>query len=172
MRPDYAASGIDIQHAMITEAKRLGARASLPLRILWNGKEIQTGDRFDVPKRGRVRIEFVSEKTQPRQGIDIEVPKGKITIPDGSTVSHLRTWNDPDLSKTVEYPFQTRDGALWVSNVYQVSRGSVTFAERWTSLAGMIVNIVSKNERVYHCSPGGLKAPDFECLVVKVSIHT
>lgn len=170
MRADYANSGLDIQRAMLAEAKRIRGRVPHPLVILWNGREVQTADRVDGPKKGRVRVEFLSCKAHRRQGMDIEVPNGKIRLADGSTASHLRIWNDPKLPKVVEYPYFARDGALWVSNVYERMRGAEFVPERWTGTAGMVVDAVSGNERNYHCSPGDLETPDFGFMLVRLVV--
>lgn len=170
MRPNYAETSMSIREAMVAEAKRLGPRASRPLAILWGGFNVQTVDCFEVPKAGVLRIEFVSSRRGMKQGIDTELDRGWIRLPKGEAVAHLRTWNGPGLPHFVEYPFEAPDMRIWVSNIYEQQRGAVYVTERWTGNAGMIVSVLDNGTRLYRCSCGDLAAPDFDSLVVRLSV--
>ena len=48
--------------------------------------------------------------------------------------------------------------------------GGQVVEEKWTENAGMWVEQISPNERIYHCSDGMAHPPDFESLVFKITI--
>jgi hypothetical protein len=169
--PDYANSGLTIQGAMLDLIKRFPDKNNRPNYILWNGRQILTGDSLAVPAHGVVRVEILSSKGDVEQGFDLKLD-GWIRLKKGETVSLLRTWNDPRYEAFVEYPFQSNNGRLWVWNVYKMRYpGGQIVEERWTENAGMWVEVTSSTERVYHCSHGMAHPPDFESLVFKIAIN-
>jgi hypothetical protein len=170
LRMDYAQSGLTIQHAMLDHWKRFPNKDERPEYILWAGLRVKTGDAFPVPKDGIVRGEFLSWKGGVEQGFDIKVD-GWLELEKGEKVQLLRTWNDPRYEAAVEYPFHTEDGVLWIWNVYKVRYpDDRVVEERWTGNAGFWVEVISETERVYHCSHGIAKPPDFESLVFKITV--
>ncbi len=167
---DYADSGLTIQYAMLDHIKRFPDKSLRPDYILWDGLRIKTADALTVPPQGRVRGEFLSSKGDVEQGFDLKI-EGWFRLENGERVSLLRTWNDSRYELFVEYPFQSKDGRLWVWNVYKMRyEGGQVVEEKWTENAGMWVQEVSPTERIYHCSHGMAHSPDFESLVFKITI--
>src|SRR5581483_7174074 len=104
---------------------------------------------------------------------DLEIDKGWIELAGGEHVPLLRTWKDERLPDIVEYPFHSRDGLLWVWNVYEMTYPSgEKVDEKWTENAGFWFEVVSESERIYHCSHGMATPPNFESLVFKVTIRS
>lgn len=166
---DYADSGLSIRAAFLDQGRRSPTAKRLD-HIFWAGLRVTTGDALPVPEDGIVRGEFLSSKGDIEQGFDMRV-EGWLTLRDGTRVKLLRTWNDPRHDPVVEYPFHSRDGKLWVWNVYKMRYpGGQVAEEKWTENAGMWVEGISDRERIYHCSHGAASPPDFESLVFKVSI--
>ena len=167
---DYAGSGMTIQQAMLDQIKRFPDKSARPNYVLWGGLQIKTGDTFAVPAEGGVRTEFLSSKGDVEQGFDLKLD-GWIRLAKGEKVSLLRTWDDPRYEPMVEYPFHSNDGLLSVWNVYKVHYPAGRVAEeKWTDNAGMWVEEVSTAVRIYHCSHGLTRPPDFEALVFRLSI--
>jgi len=169
---DYADSGLTIQYAMLDHFKRFPDKRERPGYILWGGRQVKTGDSVDVPANGVVRGELLSSKGDVEQGFDLKLD-GWLRLAKGEKVSLLRTWNDPRYESFVEYPFHSRDGRLWVWNVYKrfFPNGRVV-EEKWTENAGFWIEKVSETERIYHCSHGFVYPPDFESLVFKITIKS
>ncbi len=169
---DYAESDLTIQYAMVDHFKRFPDRSRRPDYILWGDFQVKTGDALAVPPRGVVRGEFLSSIGDVEQGFDLKLD-GQLRLEKGEEVSLLRTWNDSRYEPSVEYPFHSNDGQLWVWNVYKARypEGHVV-EERWTENAGMWVEYVSPTERVYHCSHGMAHPPNFQSLVFKITIKT
>lgn len=169
---DYADSGLTIQYAMLDHFKRFPDRIQRPDYVLWGGLQVKTGDFLAVPAQGIVRGEFLSSKGDVEQGFDLKLD-GCIRLANGEEVSLLRTWNDPRYDPVVEYPFHSKDGRLWVWNVYKARySGGQIVEEKWTENAGLWVEKVSELERIYHCSQGFVYPPDFESLVFKITIRS
>jgi hypothetical protein len=168
---DYADSGLTIREALLDQVKRIPNNAERPQHIQWRGLPVTTGEAISVPTSGIVRGEFVSAKGVLEQGFDIKL-NGWLRLDNGDRVSLLRTWNDTRYEPVVEYPFQSKDGRLWVWNVYKrrLPDGR-SIDEKWTENAGFWVEKVSETERIYHCSHGYLYPPDFESLVFKITIN-
>jgi hypothetical protein len=168
---DYADSGLTIQYAMLDHFKRFPDKSQRPDYVLWAGHQVKTGDALAVPRQGFVRCEFLSSKGDAEQGFDLKLD-GWLRLEKGEQVSLLRTWNDARYERFVEYPFQSNDGLLWVWNVYKMKYpGGQVVEEKWTENAGMWVEEISPAERIYHCSHGMAHPPDFESLVVKITIR-
>lgn len=167
---DYADSGLTIREALLDQAKRIPNKAGRPKHILWRGLCVTTGEAVSVPREGVVRGEFLSSKGELEQGFDLKVD-GWLRLESGDKVSVLRTWNDARYESVVEYPFHSKDGFLWVWNVYKrrLPDGRAV-EEKWTENAGLWVERVSETERIYHCSHGFLYPPDFESLVFRITI--
>lgn len=167
---DYASSGLTIRSALVDHFKRFPDRKRRPRHIIWDGKRIITSDLFAVPKKGIIQCEILSAKGNIEQGFDLKVDGG-IRLPSGQEVTRLRTWDDLALESFVEYPFESNNGELWVNNVYKMKYpGGQIVEEKWTENAGMWVEKVSQNQRIYHCSHGMATPPDFESLVFRIAI--
>jgi hypothetical protein len=169
---DYSQSSLTICDAMIADFEKHPDKATRPDHIRWGDFLVQTSDKLKVPRRGVVTAEFISAKPGVRQGFDLEVD-GWFELFDGKKVPLLRTWKDDEFEDTVEYPYKSKDGLLYVWNVYEMiyPSGHRT-EERWTENAGFWIEHLSKNERIYHCSHGSAYPPDFESLVFKVSVKS
>lgn len=168
---DYSTTGLSIQESMVTDFKKHPSKIKGPRSIRWGSHRIQTADLLDVPKEGRIRLEFLSwSNTTVKQAVDISL-KGNIWLADGTGVSVLRTWFDLQLENFVEYPYTVNDSVIRIWNVYEMTypAGQV-IEERMTRNAGFWIDIVSPNERIYHSSHGLCDPPDFESLVFKISI--
>jgi len=167
---DYADSGLTIQYAMNDHATRFPDKRTRPRFILWNGLRVWTSDVWTVPEKGTVRAEFLSAKGDIEQGFDIKVD-GWLELAEGEHVPVLRTWKDERYLDVVEYPFLSRDGRLWVWNVYKMKYpGGQIVQEKWTENAGFWIDQVSESERIYHCSHGMATPPDFDSLVFSVRV--
>ncbi len=141
------------------------------LQNFWNGPyQVKTVDSFRVTKIGTVAIQFLKSKLGVRQGFDIKTI-GSIFLKKGEAVSHLRTWNDPELEDEVHYYYESRNEVLQFWNVYErLWPLGETTEEMWTGNAGFYVEYVNAKTRVYHCSHGLCDCPDFESLMVQVII--
>jgi hypothetical protein len=167
---DYAESGFTIREAMLDHAKKYPNKRDRPEYILWRGLHVKTSDAFSVPQTGTVKAEFIFAKEEIEQGFDIKVD-GWLELAGGEHVPTLRTWKDERYADTIEYPFFSRDGRLWVWNVYRMTYPSGhVIEEKWTENAGFWIEHVSENERIYHCSHGIATPPDFDSLVFKVRV--
>lgn len=170
---DYANSGLTIQYAMNDHATRFPDRKTRPRFLLWNGLRIWTSDSIPIPQKGIVQAEFLSGDPNVRQGFDLKIHDGWIELAGGEHVPLLRTWKDERLEDVVEYPFHSRDGLLWVWNVYEMTYSSgEKVEEKWTENAGFWVGTVGESDRIYHCSHGMAKPPDFDSLVFRVSVSS
>ena len=167
---DYAGSGLTIQYAMNDHAERFPDPKTRPRFLLWNGARVWTSDSIPIPPDGVVRAEFLSGNHRVRQGFDLKLHDGWFEL-DGERVSVLRTWKNEQYEDVVEYPFHSRDGMLWVWNVYEMTYpNEQRVEEKWTENAALWVETVSDSVRIYHCSQGMANPPDFNSLVFKVSI--
>jgi hypothetical protein len=167
---DYADSGLTIQAAFVDHYQRFPERDSRPPYIIWGGRKIFTADTLAVPRRGIVRGEILTEQREIRQGFDLKV-EGWLQLADGSRVTLLRTWDDPQYEPMVEYPFEAKDGLLKTWNVYEMRypQGR-TVTERWTENAGFWIEEVGPADRIYHCSHGMASPPDFESFVYRITV--
>jgi hypothetical protein len=167
---DYSITGLSIQEAMVMDIKKYPSKIKRPRSIRWGSHRIQSADLLNVPKKGVIRLEFLSwSNTTVKQAVDISL-KGNLWLADGRGVSVLRTWLDPQFENFVEYPYTTKDSVIRIWNVYEMTypAGQV-IEERMTRNAGFWIEIVSPNERIYHSSHGLCDPPDFESLVFRVS---
>jgi hypothetical protein len=172
---DFSRDGLTIRAAFVKASEGYTGPVVTPpresLSIVWNGRDVVTGDIVTVPTRGHVIIERLGGSRAHRQGVDVQATGGGIQLRDGS-VPLLRTWFDPGLPDRCEYRYQARDGLLDVCNVYvrTYPNGRVV-AEKWTGNAGMLVEHVSDHERVYRCSAGWARTPTFDDLIYRILIE-
>lgn len=165
---DYATSGLDIQYAVLDQAKRYGDK--VPRFLRWGQHNITTADFIAVPEHGIIRGEFLSVKGQIEQGFDLKLD-GYLVLGSRQRVSLLRTWYNRRLPNMVEYPFYSNDLRIRVWNVYKRPQGANNAVEeKWTGNAGFWIEELSETERIYHCSNGMLNSPDFESLVFRLTI--
>jgi hypothetical protein len=169
-RHDYGGSGLTIREAMLDHANRHPDKRKRPEDILWHGLHLKTSDVFTVPEKGVVLAEFLSSRGDIEQGFDIKVD-GWLALAEGEHVPLLRTWRDARFADVIEYPFFSRDGRLWVWNVYKMKRGAEDIEEKWTENAGFWIEHVSEKERIYHCSHGMANPPDFDSLVFRIRVN-
>lgn len=167
---EYRSSEISIQGAMVDMVKSLGSDTERPDHIIFDGEKVKTGHWIDVPEFFKIKIEFLS-KPDEDQGVDISVKDGYVTLADGSEVKLLRTWHDPKYDPIVEYNGYSNARKVIVYNVYKVKRNDKILDEKWTGNAGMLVENCGKNEYVLRCSSNKFNPPNFDSLVLKVSIH-
>jgi hypothetical protein len=156
---------------MLDHVKRHPDKSARPRYILWDGRRVQTSDALSVPSEGVVQAEFIHVDQEVRQGFDLKVD-GAFRLANGDELPVLRTWKDDRFEDVVEYPFFSRDGRLFAWNVYVMSYPSGEKVEqKWTENAGFWVELVSEQERVYHCSHGMANPPDFNALVFRVAVR-
>lgn len=170
---DYASSGLDIQSAMVDQIRRHPNRGDRPPFLLWSGVEVKTSDVIAVPKNGLVSAAIrVCDSGFGRQGFDLQPKDGFLELLGGEKVKLLRTWHDERYEDRVSYRYVSKVGLLAFWNVYlrPWPDGKVT-EEKWTGNAGFWVEEMAPLRRVYHCSSGRLPTPDFESLVVEVSVE-
>jgi hypothetical protein len=169
---DYANSRLDIQHAMLHAFKVAGVRKlNNPARIVWGSVEVQTNDWIAVDAAATVHLELLSCRGALRQGVDMEVDEGFV-LADGSRVKHLRTWRDDRYEDSLSYAFTSRDGVLRVWNVSErvLTSGEIVI-DSLTGNAGMWIESISPDERIYHCSAALCDPPNFESLIFRVRIE-
>lgn len=170
-RKDYSKTGVTIQRAMIDFANRHPDKKRRPDHIIWNGLKIKTSDMITLPVHCNLQLEFLSSAETPNQGFDIKVYDGWIELKDRKKVELLRTWNDPVYEPIVTYKIYAAKRKIGVWNSYRMKYpGGRIVEERWTENAGFWVEKLSESCRVYHCSPGWCHPPDFEQMIVKLSI--
>ncbi|RYH20375.1 MAG: hypothetical protein EON54_26420 [Alcaligenaceae bacterium] len=168
---DYSTSGLDIGQAMLRAHKASGIRKlEHPARIVWVKIEVQTYDWIAVDAAARVRLELLSWRGTMRQGVDMQVDGGFV-LADGSRVQLLRTWRDDRYEDSVSYDFTSRDGVLRVCNVSEriLPTGKVV-TDSLTGNAGMWIERISPDERIYRCSAAPCDPPDFESLTFRVLV--
>ncbi len=167
---DYSQTGLTIREAMVDHAERNPDKGSRKPYIRWGDLRIQTSDAISVPSEGVVRAEFIASAGPLRQGFDMEV-EGGFQLAGGQQVPLLRTWREKGRSDTVQYPFRSRSGQLYVWNVYEmVYPSGEKIVEKWTENAGFWIETINERARVYHCSQGMATPPDFDSLVFKVFV--
>jgi hypothetical protein len=159
---------MSIQKAMLDYLRTHPQMSRLPVSIPWQGKMIKTADAVPVGNRGRFQVRFLSANPAHEQAVDVSV-EGAILLPDGSKSSLLRTICDNRLEEIVEYEFTSNDGLLRIWNSYRVQRGTKWVWEKMTGNAGFWSEEVG-GARIYHCSVGPLKEPDFESFVFELRI--
>ena len=168
---DYSETGLTIQQAMVDHVKRHPDKGMRPGYILWNGSRVQTSDVLEVPSKGIVRAEFVYVTPGTRQGFEMKVDGG-FRLAEGELVPILRTWKEDRFEDFVEYPYSSRNGQMFVWNIYEMIYPSgEKVVEKWTENAGVCVEFTSDCERIYHCSHGMANPPNFESLVFKLSFR-
>lgn len=168
---DYSESGLTIQLAMLDHVKQFPDKANRPESIRWGNLFVKTSDSMSVPNSGIVRIEFLKSSLAVRQGVDLKIDNGWISISENDRVSLLRTWHDEEFENVVEYPYFSVNGTIKTWNVYErIYSNSRIEAEKWTENAGFWVEQNENNVRIYHCSRGIVYPPDFESLLYKLTI--
>ena len=145
-----------------------------PPRIIWDGHSVLTGDKWEVPCKGRLTITIESARPNLRQGIEIQVPGGGLYLLDGTLLSRMQMWSEEGLSDTMTYPYVAPGGKILSCNVYeQTLRGMhEPRVERWGDWAGMWIEDPSANERIYHCNHGNTNPPRFEDLVYRLTVES
>jgi hypothetical protein len=168
---EYGADGIDIETAMFRHMKAHSDPASRLKPILWNGKAIWRIFDVAVPKKGRLRLEFLSKPTEPSQGVDVRVEGGAVILQDGERVQTLRTWHEEKYEEVVEYPYDSKMGLLKVWNVchWVWPSGEITEEARRGN-AGILVEQEAEDRWLFRCNNGPSKPPDFDQLVFRLSI--
>ena len=152
--------------------RRFPDKSSRPDHILWDGIAVQTYDWWDVPENGIVAIELLSAEGGIRQGVDVKLEDGAIKLPNGDSVSLLRTWKDDRFEDALEYPFHSRARRLCVWNVFErCLPNSETTEEKWTGNSGFWIERVGNVERIYHCSHGMAEKPDFDLFRFKIGVR-
>src|SRR5687767_3545657 len=91
---DYATSGLDIQAAMVDQARLYPNKQERPPYLLWEGRKVLTSDLILTPKNGVVTARFVSGVDERRQGFDLKLSDGSFVLQGGEQIDHLRTWRD------------------------------------------------------------------------------
>lgn len=169
---DFADAGVSISRAFV-EARKSYSReldpAAGPVAIIWERKPVILGDLIPIPTKGVLTIELISRNPNNRQGMDVEIPAGAISLPDGAQVPILRTWFDKGLSDIESYRYETTNGIARTCNVYETKRGSHISAERWTRNAGMRLVSQEGMSRVYECNHGSSTPPSFTDLVYRLT---
>jgi hypothetical protein len=168
---DYGATALTIAEAMRDMVDRSQHKGAGPYHVLWNGLLVKQGDTFSAPHRGIVRIDFLSRKNDLEQGVDLKVDKGALRLSGGEEVTLLRTWADDRYEDSVEYPYHSKSGQLWVHNVWKLRfPQGPTRVEKWTGNAGLWIEEIDDRQRIYHCSHGEASQPDFDSLVFRVTV--
>jgi hypothetical protein len=111
-----------------------------------------------------VTIEMLGDQTG-RFGVALKSRMGGIELSDGRLVKLLYTWNEPRLPSKVAHRVECPDGELRVWNIYRVNHSTGHVSEdAWTGNAGMIVEQITDNKRLYHCSsgPGSFDPEEFK----------
>jgi len=171
---DYADSGLSVRRAFVKAHRAYDGPlipSTEPMSIVWEGRDIIVGDKISAPAAGRFQIIFLSGRPDLRQGVDIEIPGGGITLSNGDIVSSLRTWRPPESEPKpiFEYGYRSPKDLLHVSTVYEATRGNQTVVERWTGNAAMYVEQTGTDHRVYHCSHADSSPANFEDLVFSLT---
>ncbi|MBP2324773.1 hypothetical protein JOF56_005158 [Kibdelosporangium banguiense] len=171
---DFADSGLSVRRAFVQARRGYGddlpEPLAEPMSIMWAGREIVTGDIVAGDAEGRLRISLISAHRSGDQGVDVDIPGGRITLSDGTVESTLRTWFDADLDPVVEYDYVAPQRSLRIANVSEVLRGGKPSIERWTGNAAMWVERVGADRHVYHCSHAESSPPDFGDLVFSLTL--
>lgn len=173
MPKDYSESGLDLQYAFIAASEEGEHLARVPPTILWGGLTVQNSDHIDVPKKGRVTLRFLQNRTgDTRQGVDICVVDGALELVNRDRVGLLRTWSDDQLEATVAYNYMSSAAKIIVYNVYRMTYGGgQTVEEKFTGNAGLIVEKLSALHRRYRASPGFATPPDFDALSFEIEVQ-
>jgi len=141
-----------------------------PDHIIFDGHKVKTAQWIDVPEHFVIKLGFLSEPDSD-QGADISIKEGYLLLPNGSQVKTLRTWNDPQFEKFVEYKGYSKAKKLLVYNVYKEIRNNRAFEEKWTNNAGMIVEQEDNGVYICKCSSSSFNPPNFESIIFQVAIH-
>lgn len=168
---DYGMDGIDIQAAMVREARSNPSSSGRPRHILWNGQEVWTSFELIVPEEGVIKIEFLSKPTCPAQGFDIKVEGGGVELADGSHLQILRAWHEEQYDESAEYRYRSGMRLMKVWNVYRRKwpDGRVT-EEKWTGNSGFLLEEERGGAQIFRCSGGLAVSPEFNQLVFRLSV--
>lgn len=168
---DYSETGMPIVEAFTAAGDEYGRRPPTDeaAAIRWGDHDIVAGDIMRVPERGRVRLEVISRADDVRQGADLDVSPGALSVA-GSEVPLLRTWFDPEYEDAVEYDYHTPRGLLRTNNVYEMRLGSHVREDKWGDYAAMWVEELGPTDRIYHCNSGLRTPPSFRDLVYRVTV--
>ncbi len=167
---DYAASGMEIQYAMLDHHKRFPDKSLRPDYILWGGKNVKIYDWWTVPQNGRIKIELIEAKGEVEQAADVKIEDGHLTLIDGTEVPLLRTWADSRYENVIEYPYFSKAGRLCVNNVFKRVFPNGIVREDKDGNRGFWVEDVSPLDRIYHCSHGMVSVPDFSLFRFRVTV--
>lgn len=166
---DYSEAGMSVQSAMLDLAKQIPDPSRRPKYINWDDKKVFTGCFIDIPEKFQLQLAFISTPDD-NQAVDLKIPKGYLLLTNGKKVQLLRTWNSPKYESIVEYQGISKDGKLFLYNVYKEVRNNRVFEEKWTNNAGFWYENVTKGKYRFHCSPGYFQKPDFESLIFELTI--
>jgi hypothetical protein len=124
-----------------------------------------------VPEEGVIKVEFLSQPTNPSQGFDIKVEGGGVELADGRHVQTLRTWHEEQYDESAEYRYRSSMRLLKVWNVYRREwpDGRQT-EEKWTGNSGFLAEDEGGGSWVLRCSGGSAASPDFSQLVLRLSV--
>jgi hypothetical protein len=169
---DYRLTDLSIRRAFVEATEEYGRPrpATEPAAIRWGDRDIVVGDILQVPERGRFRLQLISKADEPRQGADVDVGPGKITLPRGQAVALLRTWFDEEYEDVVEYEYESPRGLMRTCNVYEMKLGHNLVEDRWGDFAGMWIEELGPGDRIYHCSQGLSDPPNFNDLVYRLTV--
>lgn len=167
--PDAATLGGPIQDAPLVDAKymRVSPQGTF---LKWDSRLVFLGLRLQVPRVAKVTYKIEAGPGDASVGFDLQPVKGHVLLNNGSEVKALRVWDDRKFASEDTYSI-TSKGELGIWNVCMMKAPNGEMSEsKWSHNAGMLAEVLSESSVRIHCSPGFAKVPNFEHLVVTITV--
>lgn len=141
----------DMEEALVEQfLKSRGA----PVKV--RGDTVVQSDSLALPARAVVEVSFCGDTPFANNAVVLSVSKGdKIFLSDGSSVTALQIWDEPDLPRSVSHRVECSSGTLRIHNKYRIHhRSGLVTEDSYTGNAGMVVTALAPNRKRYECSNG------------------
>jgi hypothetical protein len=171
---DYERTGLSVNVAMLDHTgrkRRAGETVETPPRLRWDGLVVATGDIWrDVPAGCLVEIEVDRQRPELRHGISISSANAALSLDAREAQPEVIIWPTAE-DRRFEIRCGSPAGGLRVTNVYEVGGETWSRIERWTKNAGLWVDRVSADERIYHCNHSATSPATFDDLVFSMRLR-
>ncbi|GIH07899.1 hypothetical protein Rhe02_59660 [Rhizocola hellebori] len=169
---DYSRSGLSVQVALfdhVERTKQLGVVTKPSPMINWGALLVAGGDIWPVSGPGQVTVVFEGSTPGQRHGISISSAQPALEFDGQAEVPEVILWPEDDRNEFVVHYDDLTD-SLRITNVFLYGDGKAARVQRWVGNSALWVEIVSAQERVYHCNYSSTSPPTFNDLVCRLSL--